>query len=322
MNDEVVHNNDENGLSPESNQQNQDSQPQASAGAQLRALREGRGWSIEQVASQLNLAPRQIEALETDNFAALPGLVIVRGFIRTYAKLLRVDAAPILAAVAAPEVAANVAPERAPLSASFSETSVPFGKRRSPPALAIVAALAVLCGVLFFVARSAGWIPSSSEFASTVQDGSVTKELPAESAAFVEPIPQEQTFAQASTPEETAVPVTENVVPTTGSSAPGVSPTVVAESAVAPVAAVASAPASGKNRMVFQVKEDSWVEIKLADESTVVSRVLPAGSTESFDIPGPASVVIGNAAGVSVTLRGEPLNIGGGSSNVARLNVK
>ncbi len=56
--------------------------------------RESKEWTIAYVASQLNLAPRQIHALETDNYAALPGLVSVRGFIRSYAKLLKIDAKP------------------------------------------------------------------------------------------------------------------------------------------------------------------------------------------------------------------------------------
>ncbi|GGI16164.1 MAG: DUF4115 domain-containing protein [Oxalicibacterium faecigallinarum] len=330
MNDEVVQN-DENGTSSESPRQHQDQQPQISAGAQLRMLRESRGWSIEQVASQLNLAPRQIEALEEDNFAALPGLVIVRGFIRTYAKLLRVDPAPILAAVASPVEAANVVPERAPLSASFSETSVPFGKRRSPSALMIIAALVVLGGILFFVARSAGWIPPT-ELAAVMKDGSVVKELPVESADFVEPTPQEQTFEETSSAESNADTSVENKAvdaPAAAVTTPAIVPAPVAAQVVtpAPAANATAAPpasvANGKNKMVFKVAEDSWVEIKLAeDDSIVVSRILQAGTTEAFDIPGPASVVIGNAAGVSVSLRGTPLNITGSSSNVARLNVK
>jgi len=323
MNDDVVQN-DTNDQEPGSNQQHQDSAPQVSAGTQLRSLREARGWSIEQVASQLNLAPRQIDALEQDNFSALPGLVIVRGFIRTYAKLLRVDAAPILAAIEAPAVAANIEPQRAPLSASFSETSVPFGKRRGPSALVIIAALVVLCGVLFFVARSAGWI-SSTELAAAVPDGSVVKELPVESSTFVEPTPQEQTFVEPVASESGSDASVPEIAPAIVAPPPAVAPATVSPKAAAePVvspAPAASSP-SGKNKMVFQVKEDSWVEIKLADESILVSRIFPAGTTESFDIPGPASVVIGNAAGVSVTLRGQPLNLSGSSSNVARLNVK
>ncbi len=68
----------------------------AGPGAMLAAQREALGLSIEQVATQLNLAIRQIQALETDHFSALPGVAIVRGFIRSYAKLLGLDPAPLL----------------------------------------------------------------------------------------------------------------------------------------------------------------------------------------------------------------------------------
>src|SRR5690606_31999989 len=104
------------------------SAPRVSAGTQLAALREARGWTIEQVASQLNLASRQVHALETDNYAALPGMVIVRGFIRSYAKLLRADAAPILAAIADEQSEPVVLQDRGSLSATFSEGKIPSAK--------------------------------------------------------------------------------------------------------------------------------------------------------------------------------------------------
>ena len=60
----------------------------ASPGQMLRAAREAKGWKVEQVASQLKLSRRQIEALEADAFADLPGLTFVRGFVRNYARVL------------------------------------------------------------------------------------------------------------------------------------------------------------------------------------------------------------------------------------------
>lgn len=70
------------------------------------------------------------------------------------------------------------------------------------------------------------------------------------------------------------------------------------------------------------MKEDSWVEIRRADDSVLVSRLFKAGTTEVFDVASPVSMVVGNAAGVSVMLRGKPIDIAGNSSNVARLNLK
>ena len=77
-------------------------QPQgnlASAGAQLKAQREALGWPVEQVADQLKLAPRQVVALEEGDVAALPNLAVVRGFVRAYAKVVRLDAAPLVAMI-------------------------------------------------------------------------------------------------------------------------------------------------------------------------------------------------------------------------------
>ena len=70
-------------------------QASTSPGAELARQREARGWTVAEVADQLNLAARQIAALEADNYAALPGMAIVRGFIRAYAKLLKIDATPL-----------------------------------------------------------------------------------------------------------------------------------------------------------------------------------------------------------------------------------
>jgi cytoskeleton protein RodZ len=54
----------------------------ASAGARLRDARMAAGLSIDAVAQQLKLAPRQVKALEDDDFAQLPGRTFVRGFMR------------------------------------------------------------------------------------------------------------------------------------------------------------------------------------------------------------------------------------------------
>ena len=58
----------------------------ASPGAKLAAGRVALGWTVEQVAAQLKLAPRQIIALEKDDYRALPEAAIVKGFTRAYAK--------------------------------------------------------------------------------------------------------------------------------------------------------------------------------------------------------------------------------------------
>ena len=97
----------------------------AGPGAILAAQREALGLSVEQVATQLNLAIRQIQAMETDHFSALPGIATARGFIRSYAKLLGLDPAPLLVRLGQQTTSALIEPltMRPALSAPFFDDS-------------------------------------------------------------------------------------------------------------------------------------------------------------------------------------------------------
>ena len=66
-------------------------------GSRLQALREGRAMELSYVAQHLHLTVAAVDALERDEFAGLPDPVFVRGYIRAYARLLQVDAAPLIA---------------------------------------------------------------------------------------------------------------------------------------------------------------------------------------------------------------------------------
>jgi cytoskeleton protein RodZ len=110
---------------------------------------------------------------------------------------------------------------------------------------------------------------------------------------------------------------------------------IIIDPAVASVAAItqhdtAAAPAesgpvaAAADMLVLKLREDSWVEIRRAGDSTPVARrLLKAGTTETFKISGPVSLTIGNAAGVDATLRGTPLPLqADAKNNVAHLNLK
>ena len=70
-------------------------------GAALRQARLAQNLGVPDVARQLKLSINQVEALEAGDFQRLPGQVFVRGFVRNYARLLKLDADELLKAVAA-----------------------------------------------------------------------------------------------------------------------------------------------------------------------------------------------------------------------------
>ncbi|MBA3715756.1 MAG: helix-turn-helix domain-containing protein [Pyrinomonadaceae bacterium] len=60
-------------------------------GAQLRRAREERGLSLRDISDHTRISMRHLEAIEVDDFKALPGGIFNRSFIKAYAKQVRFD---------------------------------------------------------------------------------------------------------------------------------------------------------------------------------------------------------------------------------------
>jgi cytoskeleton protein RodZ len=145
----------------DSEQDKPTSQQHASTpGAALAAAREAMGLTVEQVADQLKLAPRQVVAIEQGDYDALPNRAVTRGFIRAYAKAMRLDPVPLVAMVevegAAGHADATVRPTM--VKASFQESRFPSLNERNngKPMGAIVAGVAVVALVGVAVAWQTG----------------------------------------------------------------------------------------------------------------------------------------------------------------------
>lgn len=277
-------------------------------GAQLAAQRKQRGWTIEHVASQLNLAPRQVQAIENDDYKALPPMAVVRGFVRAYAKLLKVDAAPLLAAMAGnPVLAASVPPAgRRAVGGTFSQPRFPeITDRRGLSGKHIVIAVAVvLLGAGLWAAREAGYLTALTDKGGLPNFSGTTGE------AANKPAPVSEAAAPLATESST-------------------NGTVVAEAptpVMPPVAEPNPAPQDvvpGRDALVLKARQDSWVDIKGAGNRTVLSRLVKAGETETVEVKEPLSVTIGNASAVDATLRGDALPLKTNTkNNVARLSLK
>jgi cytoskeleton protein RodZ len=306
-------------IQQETEQQKEPGQGNETAGAQLAELRNAMGWSVEQVAEQLKLAPRQIIAIEANDFAALPGMTIARGFIRVYAKLMKIDAGPLLAMIPGEKVDTAVLPTvRTELSAPFSEARMPSMYRGGGSSKSLIGkGLLFLLLIAVLTIFALGWKPALLDSISAQIDKQktfltapgVVAGKKTQTGADTGPNPP--VVASAGVLEPIPVPAEPNVMVSTPS---------------VPAAVVASLDASQVKKndaLVLKLHEDSWIQIKRSDGSMLVSRLLKAGVTESFDITEPVLLTVGNVAGVDATLRGVALNIKPkNNSNTVRLKLE
>lgn len=308
-------------------QSSNDNPSMTSPGARLAAYREERGWTVEQVASQLNLAPRQIIAIESDDYPALPGMPIVRGFVRAYAKLLKVDAAPLLASLGGETVLAQEPLKpRKNLATPFSDARLPSMNEKSRLSSRWVVGL-----LLIVLLAAIVWAVQQQR---APENTSSMPLPPAEQTAPVEPGPAASAQEQAVVPPAEAVTSAPLLPSQTGQASqedttavtpsPGGQPE-AEQASVSPPTELdsASSAAVGKDTLLITAREESWIEIRRVGASNAaVSRVLKPGKTASYEVTAPVSVVVGNARGVDVQLRGTPMELKAGRNNVARVNLK
>lgn len=93
-------------------------------GERFRAAREARGMSLSDVAEQIRIRSLYLAAIEEENWGAIGVPVYVRGFLRTYARFLRLDPEEAVAAFN------RTQPAPAPAASAESDEG---GERRATP---------------------------------------------------------------------------------------------------------------------------------------------------------------------------------------------
>ena len=297
--------------------------PPGMAGALLRAAREAAGMSVDAVAQQLKLAPRQVKALEEGDFSHLPGRTFVRGFVRNYARLVRLDPEKVLGALpagaSAPTLEAPMLQQTAPTmgelptnehsksgwtrwaipltlaaivaAAATYEWLRPPGESRATPAKDPAAS----------IERSAPTFAKHDAPGTSLQNplaaGAPTPDLSPASAASASPAPASSTSA---TPA------------TAGSPAP----TAAAVPASTADATIADQP------LMLAFRDYSWTEVRDRNGRVLLSGMNPGGTAQTLSGAPPLEIVIGNAADVSVRYRGQPVDLAPYTrQNIARFTL-
>ena len=286
---------------------------QSTAGARLRAAREATGLSVDAVAQQLKLAPRQVKALEDDDWQRLPGRTFVRGFTRNYARFVHIDPDAVLALLPAPDAAPAL--ERPALAASrrpmgeipVERVTKPSAARWLVPLLVILIIAAVaysqlerssfhLPALLSSLAQhETESAPASAVSGTAATPGSGLSALPNPGA------PGTSADAGASGNTTRAVPGSAvTVLPTpSAADAPAAAATTPASAAAAP----ADTP------LVLTFKGTSWAEVKDARGRVVLQMTGGAGMTQTISGTPPLELSLGNARDVDVTFRGQALDL-------------
>ncbi len=274
-----------------------------SVGCQLRAARERMGLSVEDVVGKIKLAARQIIALEADDFQALPETAFVRGFVRSYAKLLQLDVQPLLDALPGTQ------PVQATVEKFQIEAPLPSERTvRQQNINLLVASFVIALGIAGFAvwqANTPDEVPAMQETQGT-GDAMIATPLP---------LPEQAEMLDGSGVPEVAV----SGVLTT--SAVAVAP--VPASAVMSVMAMASLAPTAALRLVFD--KEAWAEIKDKSGKTLSNQLNHAGTELRVEGIAPFTMVVGHATSVHLYVREKSVDLGSYTnaySDVARLTVE
>ncbi len=295
--------------------------PRLALGAALRTARKRLELSIEDAAQQLSMSPRQILALEEDHLEALSSPAFVRGFIRNYARLLKLEAEPLLEAYRAlqPETG-----HRAAISLQSEHIAISDGSRKIWTVYALASLLVVALGGGWLFYKD--WSVQQPAAPVTAEKSQPAELQPAQDAQPTPTPAADVPAAVAAEPAPVVAAAAESSVPPTPAAAPAVPATVVAPAAAAPAAQAVPAPptpapSAAAIRMVFS--EQTWVSVVDSTGKEVFNKTKAAGTEDNADGTPPFKVVIGNANGAKVFYRDKPYDIAPYTkSNVARITLE
>jgi cytoskeleton protein RodZ len=282
----------------------------SSAGALLALERKRQGIEVVDICDRLYISPLQVQALEDDDYAKLPGATFIRGIIRNYAKLLQIDPQPALDAYA------QVKTADAGSAIAVPTHNIRFTPTEGEPRLMRFALLTLALIVIV----GGGWLWYSKPDLALVGfvTGGGAKPEPADQAAVPSAAP---TGAEtAAGPAAASAPERE---PNAPAATPAMPPAESAPEKSAPAAAAVAQSDAATGKLLFNFEQASWADVRDRNGKVLLSQFNSKGSEKEVAGQAPFKVTIGNAAGVRLSYNGQPVNLAKGTKvNVARLTVE
>ena len=276
-----------------------------SIGETLRRERMKRNLELGQIAQELKISSRFLEAIEAEQFDKLPGGVFTKSFIVQYARLLGLDTERIAGELLRtldppPEVAEFVEAPR-PADSAIHVPRVEewegVGKSRfrwssSLSAAALVVAVMLVCSGLY------AWWQHTRRLAPAHESPPV---------AAVQPAPSPAPVGQPALPADRPSAVPTGTQPPSGTPVPTASTEQPAPPAMPPQQQ--PVPASNSDapvRVGLTADEPVWILVR-SDGKYFFSGTLGAKESRTFEATSTVLVRLGNAGGVTMTLNGNPV---------------
>ena len=297
------------------------------AGALLRDAREAAGLHIAALAVALKVPVAKLEALEADNFSALPDMVFVRALASSVCRTLKIDPQAVLALLPqgeGPRLSAGDVGLNAPVKGFAGRSSAaPFKGAGTRSFVWAVGLLLIGAALMMFLPRGL-----DADLSALLKQPETTTKIPMPTGDVAQEISaavgaEERVPSAAPAPAAAAgvgveLPAGESIKPAGIASHPIVLPSVEAS---APSSAPATDAPSGV--LAFKARSESWIQVRDAAGALVLQRNLAPNELVSVSGVLPLAVVIGRADATEVFVRGKPYDIGPVSrENVARFEVK
>lgn len=261
-------------------------------GHRLKLAREDLHLSKDEVAHHLHLDVHIIDALESDDYGDLPSPAYICGYLRSYARILKLPEDEIVGAYSKGQV----------INAALIPESVSIEPKKQINPMAVKFVVFVIIAVL--VAGGFMWLAEKFQMFETV--------IRNESTSINVPVPETSRAVIVERPVQIQEQIQQYNAESAGTDAADdeqtVSPPLLIDedNSSVDVAVVAEQVQSGDLELVFT--EDSWVEVTDSEGIRRVYRLAAKGTKIYVDGGAPYTILLGNAEGVDVFLKNELFN--------------